>query len=132
MSEQPLVLVADDDPDILDLVAFRLERAGLAVACATDGERALRLARERLPRIAVLDVMMPALDGLAVTRAIRADARTAAITVVLLTAGAQEEDVARGLEAGADHYMTKPFSPKKLVELVAGLPPAVGNSTRKR
>lgn len=119
MSGEPkLVLVADDDADILDLVAFRLERAGLAVVSATDGERALRLARERLPEIAVLDVMMPALDGLAVTRALRAAPETAGIAVVLLTAAAQEDDVARGLEAGADHYVTKPFSPAKLVELV--------------
>jgi len=114
MNEKPLVVVADDDPDILALVAFRLERAGYEVAQAADGEEALRLTRERGPDLAVLDVMMPKLTGVDVTRELRADEATRNIPVILLTARVQEADVARGFEAGADDYIKKPFSPQEL------------------
>ena len=110
----PLVLVADDDPDILHLVAFRLERAGYEVITASDGERALALAHERKPALAILDVMMPKLNGYDVTRQLRADESTSRIPVILLTARVQESDVARGFEAGADDYIKKPFSPQEL------------------
>lgn len=110
----PLVLVADDDPDILHLVAFRLERAGYDVITAADGEQALALARERQPALAILDVMMPKLTGYDVTTQLRADESTSRIPVILLTARVQESDVARGFEAGADDYIKKPFSPQEL------------------
>ena len=110
----PLVLVADDDPDILHLVAFRLERAGYEVITAADGEQALALARERQPALAILDVMMPKLTGYDVTTQLRADESTSRIPVILLTARVQESDVARGFEAGADDYIKKPFSPQEL------------------
>jgi DNA-binding response OmpR family regulator len=113
-SGRPLVLVADDDADILALVAFRLEHAGYAVVTASDGDEALRLARERQPDLAVLDVMMPKLTGYDVTRALRAEDATARLPVILLTARVQEADVARGYEAGADDYVKKPFSPQEL------------------
>lgn len=113
-SQQPLVLVADDDADILALVAFRLERSGYSVVTAADGEEALRVARERHPDLAVLDVMMPKLTGYDVTRALRAEEATARMPVILLTARVQEADVARGFEAGADDYVKKPFSPQEL------------------
>ncbi|MDX6556945.1 MAG: hypothetical protein QOD86_3140 [Miltoncostaeaceae bacterium] len=109
-----VVLVADDDRDILDLLAFRLGRAGYEVVSASDGEEALRLATERRPDLAVLDVMMPKLDGYEVTRRMRADEATKRIPVILLTARVQEHDVARGFEVGADDYMKKPFSPAEL------------------
>jgi DNA-binding response OmpR family regulator len=109
-----IVLVADDDRDILDLLAFRLGRAGYEVVSASDGEEALRLAVERKPDLAVLDVMMPKLDGYEVTRRMRADESTKRIPVILLTARVQEHDVARGFEVGADDYMKKPFSPAEL------------------
>ena len=109
-----VVLVADDDRDILDLLAFRLGRAGYEVVSASDGEEALRLAVERKPDLAVLDVMMPKLDGYEVTRRMRADESTKRIPVILLTARVQEHDVARGFEVGADDYMKKPFSPAEL------------------
>jgi DNA-binding response OmpR family regulator len=112
--EAPLVLVADDDPDILALVAFRLERAGYAVVTADNGEEALALARERLPALAVLDVMMPRLTGYQVTKQLREDEATKDIPVILLTARVQEADVARGFEVGADDYIKKPFSPQEL------------------
>jgi DNA-binding response OmpR family regulator len=110
----PLVLVADDDPDILDLVRYRLERSGYAVATATDGSEAVRLAAELTPALAVLDVMMPSLDGLEATRRLRSDPSTAGIPVILLTAKAQDADVQEGFSAGADDYIRKPFSPREL------------------
>ena len=112
--ERPLVLVADDDADILALVSFRLQRAGYDIVQAGDGEEALRLARERRPDLAVLDVMMPRLTGDEVTRQLRASEETSRIPVILLTARVQEVDVARGFEAGADDYIKKPFSPQEL------------------
>lgn len=113
-AESPLVLVADDDPDILDLVRYRLERSGYAVATAADGSEAVRLAGELSPALAVLDVMMPGLTGFEVTRKLRDDPRTARIPVILLTARAQEADVQEGFAAGADDYLRKPFSPREL------------------
>jgi len=110
----PLVLAADDDQLIRELIQFRLERSGYEVVTASDGDEALRLARERLPDLAVLDVMMPGLDGYEVTRQLRADEATSRIPVILLTARVQEADVAQGFEAGADDYLTKPFSPQEL------------------
>jgi DNA-binding response OmpR family regulator len=112
--ERALVLIADDDDDIRALVAFRLERAGYEVVSARDGEEALRLAADHRPDLAVLDVMMPKLTGLEVTRQLRAAPATSAIPVILLTARVQEADIARGLEAGADDYIKKPFSPHEL------------------
>ena len=115
MSEhEPLVLVADDDEDIQSLVAFRLERAGYRVVTASDGELALSLALEQSPDLAVLDVMMPRLDGYEVTRRLRQHEATKSMPVILLTARAQEADVERGFEAGADDYIRKPFSPQEL------------------
>ena len=113
-TEEPLVFVADDDEDILALVAFRLERAGYTVVTAQDGEQALALARERRPDLAVLDVMMPRLTGYEVTEQLRREEATSRIPVILLTARAQEADVTRGFEAGADDYVKKPFSPQEL------------------
>ena len=115
MSEEPrTVLVADDDDDILQLVSFRLQRAGYTVVTAADGQQALTAAREQRPDLAVLDVMMPGLNGYEVTRRLRADPATAGIPVILLTARVQEADVSRGFEAGADDYLRKPFSPQEL------------------
>ena len=108
------VLVADDDEDILELVSFRLERAGYEVVTARDGAAALAVAQERRPDLAVLDVMMPGLNGYEVTQRLRADDATRDIPVILLTARVQEADVNRGFEAGADDYLRKPFSPQEL------------------
>jgi DNA-binding response OmpR family regulator len=113
-AEGARVLIADDDADILALVAFRLERSGYEVLQATDGEEALRLAVEAHPDLAVLDVMMPKMDGYEVTRRIRDNAATSGLPVILLTARAQQSDVDQGLLAGADDYVKKPFSPQEL------------------
>jgi CheY-like chemotaxis protein len=117
----PLVLCADDERDILALLVLRLERAGYRVAQAVDGEQALALARELHPDVLVLDVMMPRLSGTDVLAALRADEATAHLRVVLLSARAQETDVERGLEAGADAYLAKPFQAPELIEIVGRL-----------
>jgi DNA-binding response OmpR family regulator len=104
------VLVADDDPDILSLVTLRLERDGYEVIGAPDGERAVEEALERTPDLALIDVSMPKLDGYEVTERLRQHEPTSAIPVILLTARVQDSDVARGIEAGADDYVKKPFS----------------------
>jgi DNA-binding response OmpR family regulator len=113
-NETPLILVADDDPDILTLVTVRLERAGYAVVTARDGEEAVQVALDRRPDLAVLDVMMPRADGYEATRRLRGHSETSRMPIILLTARVQEEDIARGIEAGADDYVMKPFSPQEL------------------
>ncbi len=115
------ILVADDDDDILSLVAFRLERSGYEVIKAHDGEQALRLVREKRPALAVLDVMMPKLNGYEVTRKIRTDAALSQLPVILLTARAQDSEVDAGHESGADDYIKKPFSPQDLTGRVEAL-----------
>jgi DNA-binding response OmpR family regulator len=113
-----VVLVADDDPDILSLVSLRLERAGYEVVTAGDGEQALAAALERAPDLALLDVMMPKLDGYEVTQRLRASDSTRHVPVILLTARVQEADIERGVEAGADDYVKKPFSTTELRDRV--------------
>jgi DNA-binding response OmpR family regulator len=121
---RPLVLVADDDPDILSLVTLRLERSGCDVVSAGDGEQALATALARTPDLALLDVMMPKLDGYEVTERLRGEESTRYLPIILLTARVQEADIARGIEAGADDYVEKPFSTQDLsrrVQAVLGL-----------
>ena len=112
--ERPVVLAADDDEDILELVVFRLTRSGYTVVQARDGEQALELARAEKPDLAVLDVMMPKMDGFELTRRLRAEEATSQMPIILLTARAQDADVDRGFESGADDYLRKPFSPQEL------------------
>jgi DNA-binding response OmpR family regulator len=114
----PLVLVADDDEDILTLVALRFRRSGLEVILARDGEEALELIHTRAPDAAVLDIAMPKLTGLEVVRRLRSSDATKDLPIVLLTARAGENDVEVGLDAGADEYITKPFSPQDLYACV--------------
>jgi CheY-like chemotaxis protein len=121
MRERPLVLCADDDEDILALIALRLERAGYDVARATDGERALELARSLRPDVLVLDVMMPRRSGDEVVRALRSDVATRDLRMILLSARVHESDVQRGIDVGADAYLGKPFKAPELVGLVASL-----------
>jgi DNA-binding response OmpR family regulator len=109
------ILVVDDEPKIVKLVRDYLERAGFAVRAATDGRTALSLARTEKPDLMVLDLGLPQLDGLDVTRELR---RVSNMPVIMLTARAEEADKLIGLELGADDYLTKPFSPKELVARV--------------
>jgi DNA-binding response OmpR family regulator len=111
---QPVILAADDDPDIRELVAFRLERSGYTVLQAADGEEARALALEHTPDLAVLDVMMPKMDGFEVVRRLRAEEATKRMPIIMLTARAQDSDVEEGFESGADDYLRKPFSPQEL------------------
>jgi DNA-binding response OmpR family regulator len=119
--EQPVVLAADDDEDLLELVAFRLGRAGYTVLQARDGEEALELARRELPDLGVFDVMMPKLDGFELTRRLRADEATTRMPIILLTARGQDTDVSEGFDAGADDYLRKPFSPQELSRRVQAM-----------
>ena len=116
-----VVLVADDDADIRDLVAFKLEQAGHEVIAVEDGQAALEQARSRQPTLAVLDVSMPGLSGIEVCRMLRADRATAGMLIIMLTARVQEQDVEGGFSAGADDYVTKPFSPRELVSRIQSL-----------
>jgi DNA-binding response OmpR family regulator len=121
MTDAPLVLCADDDDDILSLVALRLQRAGFQVATAADGEEALQIARARRPALAVLDVMMPKRTGYEVLAELRGDEALREMKVILLSARVQEGDVARGMDAGADAYLVKPFKAQDLVAKVEEL-----------
>ncbi len=109
------VLIVEDEVDIADLIMFNLQRAGYEVFKAHDGIRGTEVAIRERPDLVVLDLMLPGRDGYSVFREIRRDARTSNIPVIMLTARAQTEDRIQGLEAGADDYLTKPFSPKELV-----------------
>jgi DNA-binding response OmpR family regulator len=112
---RPLVLVADDDEDMLELVTLLLERRGYEIARAADGQEALGLVSSRRPDLAVLDVRMPKVDGFEVSRRIRESDDTREMPVILLTALAYDKDVARGFDTGATDYVKKPFSPRELV-----------------
>jgi two-component system, OmpR family, alkaline phosphatase synthesis response regulator PhoP len=115
------VLVVEDSADIAELIRHYLERAGHAVEMVTSGRDVLPRTRERHPDLIILDLMLPGMDGLLVCQALRHDRTTAAIPVIMLTARGEESDRIRGLELGADDYVTKPFSPKELVARVAAL-----------
>lgn len=112
------VLVVDDEKDLVELVTYHLEKEGLRCLEACDGERALQLARERLPDLVVLDLMLPGMDGLEICRKLRKDPNTSAMAIIMLTAKAEEVDRIVGLEMGADDYLVKPFSPRELVARV--------------
>jgi phosphate regulon transcriptional regulator PhoB len=112
------VLVIDDEKDLVELVRYNLEQAGYDVIAAADGKAGLEVARKHLPDLVVLDWMMPGMDGLEVCRQLRADARTARLPLIMLTAKASEADRVVGLELGADDYLVKPFSPRELVARV--------------
>jgi DNA-binding response OmpR family regulator len=112
------VLIADDDRDIRDLVAHKLATAGFEVLTCADGQDALDQVRDRLPDVAVLDVMMPRLSGIQVLQRLREDPQTRLLPVILLTAKAQEADVESGFALGADDYVVKPFSPRELLSRV--------------
>ena len=105
-----LVLCADDDPDMLTLLRMNLVAEGFDVALATDGREALAVVGDRQPDLVVLDVMMPGCDGYEVLDSLKANAATRDLPVVLLSAKATDEEIWAGWRAGADYYLTKPFS----------------------
>ncbi|HUR44854.1 MAG TPA: response regulator [Candidatus Saccharimonadales bacterium] len=109
------ILVVDDEPDALELIEFNLKGAGYEVVTAADGEQALKKARDILPKLIILDLMLPEVDGIEVCKILRRDPRTSGIPIIMLTAKAAEVDRVLGLELGADDYVTKPFSPRELI-----------------
>jgi len=112
------VLSVDDEEDIPELLKFNFSREGYQVLCAESGEQALRLVRSENPDLIVLDLMLPGIDGLEVTRRLKNDPNTKNISIVMLTAKGEKADIVTGLELGADDYITKPFSPRILVARV--------------
>jgi two-component system phosphate regulon response regulator PhoB len=115
------ILVVDDEPDIVDLILFNLQRHGFKVLTARDGITAVQLAKENQPDLIVLDLMLPGRDGFGVFKDLRGDTRTSQIPVIMLTARGELDDKIAGLELGADDYVTKPFSPKELTLRVQAL-----------
>jgi DNA-binding response OmpR family regulator len=133
---KPRILVVDDEPETIELAEFNLRQAGYDVATAGDGAEALKKAKQLLPALIVLDVMLPEINGLEVCKLLRRDPTTAAIPIIMLTARAAEIDRVLGLELGADDYVTKPFSPRELVlrikkTLQRGEPPAEKRGTMR-
>lgn len=106
------VLIVDDEEDIREVMQYNLRREGYAVTAAATGEQALELLRRSKPDVVLLDLMLPGVDGLDICRRIKSAPETAHITVIMLTARAEEADMVTGLELGADDYITKPFSPR--------------------
>ena len=115
------VLIADDDADIRDLVAFKRTQNGHRVTAVEDGMAALRTAREQPVDLALLDIRMPGMSGLDVCRELRAAPETATLPVIMITARSQEGDIEVGFAAGADDYIIKPFSPRELSSRVVAV-----------
>ncbi len=115
------ILIAEDDPSILLSIEFLLKNAGYAVTAANSGNRAWEILQSAAPDLAVLDVMLPAIDGLDLCRRIRTTAGLESIRVLLLSARGRDTEIHAGLELGADAYMTKPFSTRDFLETVARL-----------
>jgi two-component system phosphate regulon response regulator PhoB len=115
---RPLVLVVEDERPLQKLLAYNLEAAGFETAQAFDGEEAVMLIEERPPDLLILDWMLPQLSGIELCRRLRRRPETAHLPVIMLTARGEEHDRLRGLETGADDYITKPFSPAELIARV--------------
>jgi len=112
------ILVVDDEEDILELIRFHLSREGYQLVLAATGEDALKKAGREAFDLVVLDLMLPGLDGLEVAKALKAEARTRSLPIIMLTAKGEDADIVTGLEIGADDYITKPFSPRVLTARV--------------
>jgi len=109
------ILVVDDEEDILELIRFNLHREGYDVVCAGTGEAALEILKNQTVDLIVLDLLLPGIDGLTVTKRLKKDAQSSSIPIIMLTAKSEESDVVAGLEVGAEDYITKPFSPRILI-----------------
>ena len=115
MKQAPLVLVVEDEAALVTLLRYNLEREGFRVAEARDGEEAMLQIAEQMPDLVVLDWMLPLMSGIEVCRQLRRLPETRRLPIVMLTARGEEGDKLRGLDAGADDYVTKPFSPSELI-----------------
>ncbi|WP_448579906.1 phosphate regulon transcriptional regulator PhoB [Thermaurantiacus sp.] len=117
----PKILLVEDDANLVELIRYNLEKENFAVAVTADGEEALVMAEEERPDVVVLDWMIATLSGIEVCRRLRRSPQTASLPIIMLTARAEEADRIRGLETGADDYVTKPFSPRELVARIRAL-----------
>jgi len=117
----PRILLVEDDANLVELIRYNMEKEGFEVRSTPDGEEALVIAEEERPDVLVLDWMIASLSGIEVCRRLRRSPETAGIPIIMLTARAEEGDRVRGLETGADDYVTKPFSPRELVARVRAL-----------
>ncbi|MDD2388689.1 MAG: response regulator transcription factor [Desulfobacterales bacterium] len=109
------ILIVDDEEDILELVKYNFDREGYQTLCAENGEEALILVGSQQPDLIILDLMLPGMNGLEITKALKRQSDTRHIPIIMLTARGEESDIVKGLELGADDYITKPFSPKVLL-----------------
>ena len=121
MSQNKNILIVEDDPDIKELITFNLSNQGHQVFEANNGELGIEKAREKIPDLILLDLMLPGIQGLDVCRIIKGDQETKDIPIIMVTAMGQEEDIVKGLETGADDYITKPFSIKVLLARVSAV-----------
>ncbi|KYH35942.1 transcriptional regulatory protein WalR [Clostridium tepidiprofundi DSM 19306] len=120
MSEQT-ILIVDDEEHIQELIKFNLERNGYKVICANNGVDALRIIKDKVPQLVLLDLMLPGIDGYDVCKEIRKDSTISSIPIIMITAKSEEFDKILGLELGADDYITKPFSVRELIARVKAL-----------
>ncbi len=109
------ILIVEDEADIQELVRYNLAKAGYLVFCVGSGEEALKRVRSESPDMVVLDLMLPGMDGLEICKELKNDTATQNISIIMLTAKGEEDDIVAGLELGADDYITKPFSPRVLI-----------------
>lgn len=117
-AQRERILVVEDEPDIREVIEFNLKCEGYRVSGASDGEEGLACVRREFPDAILLDRMLPGLDGLEICRRLKADPDLRSIPIIMVTAKAEVDDVVEGLEAGADDYLSKPFSPKELLARV--------------
>lgn len=121
MEQKKKILIVDDEPNILLSLEFLMKKNGFEVYIARDGEEALNIIQNEIPQMVILDIMMPKVDGYEVCQHIRGHEQLQHIKVIFLTAKTKESDIQKGLEMGADMYVTKPFSTKDLISKVHGL-----------
>ena len=112
---KPLIIVVEDEADIQDIVAYNLKREGYDVLTAGRGDQGLSLIQSKNPDLVILDIMLPGIDGLTICQQLRAEAKTKALPIIILSAKEEESDVVIGLGLGADDYMPKPFEPRELL-----------------
>ncbi len=115
------ILIVDDEEDILELIKFNLEIEGYSIITALTGEKAIKIVRQSMIDLIVLDLMLPGVDGLEVTKILKRDEKTWSIPIIMLTAKGEESDIVTGLELGADDYLSKPFSPRILLARIRAM-----------
>ncbi len=115
------ILIVDDEEDIIELIKYNLKNEGYDILTAFTGEQAIKIARQSQPDLIVLDLMLPGIDGLEVTRFLKNSAQTKELPIVMLTAKGEESDIVTGLELGANDYISKPFSPKELLARIRAI-----------